>query len=103
MKGRLQLLLTQWIEAQQETNRKLDSIASLLVSNQLLQECIDHAGQARSADEIAELVADSFSAGRCLVSELDQRNRDFEYQKSEFFIDENDGDTNGPGKGLAQF
>ena len=73
------------------------------MSHQLLQECVDHAGQPRSADEIAELVADSFSAGRCLVSELDQRNREFEYQKSEFFIDENDGDNNGPGSGLAQF
>jgi hypothetical protein len=103
MKGRLQLLLSQWIEAQQETNKKLDTIASLLVSHQLLQECVDHAGQPRSADEIAELVADSFSAGRCLVSELDQRNKEFEYQKSEFFIDENDSDGNGPGSGLAQF
>ena len=103
MKGRLQLLLSQWIETQQETNKKLDTIASLLVSHQLLQECVDHAGQPRSADEIAELVADSFSAGRCLVSELDQRNREFEYQKSEFFIDENEGDNNGPGSGLAQF
>ena len=103
MKGRLQLLLTQWIEAQQETNRKLDTIASLLVSHQLLQECVDHAGQPRSADEIAELVADSFSAGRCLVSELDQRNKEFEYQKSEFFIDENDSENNGPGSGLAKF
>ena len=103
MKGRLQLLLSQWIEAQQETNKKLDTIASLLVSHQLLQECVDHAGQPRSAGEIAELVADSFSAGRCLVSELDQRNSEFEYQKSEFFIDENDGDNNSPGSGLAQF
>ncbi len=103
MKGRLQLLLSQWIEAQQETNKKLDTIASLLVSHQLLQECVDHAGQPRTADEIAESVADSFSAGRCLVSELDQRNREFEYQKSEFFIDENEGDNNDPGSGLAQF
>ena len=101
MKGRLQLLLSQWIEAQQETNKKLDTIASLLVSHQLLQECVDHAGQPRSADEIAGAL--QISAGRCLVSELDQRNREFEYQKSEFFIDENDGDNNGPGSGLAQF
>lgn len=88
MKGRLQLLLSQWIETQQETNKKLDTITSILVSNQLLQECVDHTGQGREADEIAELIADSFSAGRCLLSELDQRNRDFEYQKSEFFIDD---------------
>ena len=88
MKGRLQLLLSQYIETQQETNRKLDTIAALLVSNQLLQECVDHAGKTREADVIAELVADSFSAARCLLSELDQRNKEFEYQKSEFFVDE---------------
>lgn len=88
MKGRLQLLLSQYIETQQETNRKLDTIAALLVSNQLLQECVDHAGQTREADTIAELVADSFSAARCLLSELDQRNKEFEYQKSEFFVNE---------------
>ena len=103
MVGRLQLLLTQWIETQQETNKKLDTIASLLISHQILQECVDHAGQAREADETAELVADSFSAGRCLLSELDQRNRDFEYQKSEFFIDEDESDNKNSGNGLAQF
>ena len=81
-------MLSQYIETQQETNRKLDPIAALLVSNQLLQECVDHAGQTREADAIAELVADSFSAARCLLSELDQRNKEFEYQKSEFFVNE---------------
>lgn len=81
-------MLSQYIETQQETNRKLDTIAALLVSNQLLQECVDHAGQTREADTIAELVADSFSAARCLLSELDQRNKEFEYQKSEFFVNE---------------
>ena len=103
MNGRLQLLLTQWTEAQQETNKKLDTIASLLISSQILQECVDHAGKPREADETAELVADSFSAGRCLLSELDQRNRDFEYQKSEFFIDEEASDNKDTGNGLTQF
>ncbi len=73
------------------------------MSNQILQECVDHAGKAREADETAELVADSFSAGRCLLSELDQRNRDFEYQKSEFFIDQDDSENKDTGNGLAQF
>ena len=72
MKGRLTLLLTQWVEAQQETNKKLDTIAAILVSNQLLQECVDHAGNPRGPQDIADLVADSFSAGRCLLGELDQ-------------------------------
>jgi hypothetical protein len=103
MKGRLQLLLSQWIETQQETNKKLDTIASLLVSSQILQECVGHDGQARAADETAELVADSFSAARCLLSELDQRNRDFEYQKSEFFIEEESSENKDNGNGLAQF
>ena len=87
MKGRLQLLLTQYIEEQQKTNKALEKIAELLISHQLLQECIDHAGQPREADVVAELVADSFSAGLCLLNELEQRNKEFDYQKSEFFVD----------------
>mgnify|MGYP003136143086 FL=1 len=87
MKGRLQLLLTQYIEEQQKTNKALEKIAALLISHQLLQECIDHAGQPREADVVAELVADSFSAGLCLLNELEQRNKEFDYQKSEFFVD----------------
>ena len=87
MKGRLQLLLTQYIEEQQKINKALEKIAALLISHQLLQECIDHAGQPREADVVAELVADSFSAGLCLLNELEQRNKEFDYQKSEFFVD----------------
>jgi len=91
VKGRLQLLLTQYIEEQQKTNKALEKIAALLISNQLLQECIDHAGKPREADVVAELVADSFSAGLCLLNELEQRNKEYDYQKSEFFVDEDPG------------
>lgn len=91
MKGRLQLLLTQYIEEQQKTNKALEKIAALLISNQLLQECIDHTGKPREADVVAELVADSFSAGLCLLNELEQRNKEYDYQKSEFFVDEDPG------------
>lgn len=91
MKGRLQLLLTQYIEEQQKTNKALEQIAALLISNQLLQECVDHVGKPREADVVAELVADSFSAGLCLLNELEQRNKEYDYQKSEFFIDEDPG------------
>lgn len=91
MKGRLQLLLTQYIEEQQKTNKALEKIAALLISNQLLQECIDHAGKPREADVVAELVADSFSAGLCLLNELEQRNKEYDYQKSEFFVDTDSG------------
>jgi|TARA_R100000081_G_C4787881_1_gene155775 predicted transcriptional regulator len=87
VKGRLQLLLSQYIEEQQKTNKALEKIAALLVSNQLLQECVDHSGKTREADVVAELIADSYSAGLCLLNELEQRNKEFDYQKSEFFVD----------------
>ena len=90
MRGRLQLLLSQYIEEQQRTNKALEKIAALLVSNQLLQECVDHSGKTREADVVAELIADSYSAGLCLLNELEQRNKEFDYQKSEFFVDERD-------------
>ena len=88
MKGRLQLLLTQYIEEQQKTNKALEKIAALLISNQLLQECVDHRGDSREADVVAEIVVNSFSAGLCLLNELEQRNKEFDYQKSEFFVEE---------------
>lgn len=96
MTNRLQLLLTQYVEAQQETNRNLEKIAALIISNQLLQECVDHNGQTRAAEDVAVLISESFSAGLCLLGELEQRNKDFDYQKSEFFVDEpddSDGDN----------
>ena len=52
------------------TNARLDKICALLVSNQLLQECVSPEGEARSANECAELVTDSFCAGMCLSEEL---------------------------------
>lgn len=88
MNNRLQLLLTEVIQQHEKTQSLLEKIASLLISQQLLQECVDHAGQNRTAEEVASLVTESYSAGRCLLEELDQRNREFDYQKSEFFIDE---------------
>ncbi len=76
------------------TNARLDKICALLVSNQLLQECVSPEGEARSANECAELVTDSFCAGMCLSEELNSRSKEFEYQKSEFFVDEDDEDEN---------
>lgn len=69
------------------TNAKLDKICALLVSNQLLQECVSPEGEARSAVDCAEIVTDSFCAGMCLSEELNSHSKDFEYQKSEFFVD----------------
>ena len=72
------------------TNAKLDKICALLVSNQLLQECVSPEGEARSAVDCAEIVTESFCAGMCLSEDLNSRSKEFEYQKSEFFVDSDD-------------
>jgi hypothetical protein len=69
-----------------QTNIKLDKVCALLVSNQLLQECISPEGEIRSAQDCAEIVSESFCAGMCLNEELSDRSKEFDYQKSEFFI-----------------
>jgi hypothetical protein len=74
------------------TNAKLDKICSLLVSNQLLQECVSPEGEARSAVDCAEIVMESYCAGMCLSEDLNERIKEFEYQKSEFFIDDEDNE-----------
>jgi hypothetical protein len=71
-----------------KTNEKLDKICAILISNQLLQECISPEGQARSAEQCAEIVNESFCAGMCLSEELNTRTREFDYQKSEFFVED---------------
>jgi hypothetical protein len=65
----------------------LEKVTALLVSDQLLQECVSPEGTARSAAECAEIITDSYCAGLCLAEELSSHNRDFDYQKSEFFLD----------------
>lgn len=96
MSNRLFKRLDQLIELQIEHNRQLDKITALLVGQQLLTECVDYQGNARSPEDCAEITVEGFSAALCLMSELDQRNRDYQYQKSEFFIndDEDDDDDN---------
>ena len=71
-----------------KVNNKLDRLCALSVSNQLLQECVGPDGSGRTAEECADIVVESFMAGICLTDELDNRTREFDYQKSEFFIDE---------------
>ena len=75
-----------------QTNTKLDKICALLVSNQLLQECISPEGEVRTAQDCAEIVSESFCAGMCLNEELSDRSKEFDYQKSEFFIDDDNDD-----------
>ena len=70
-----------------KTNTLLEKVTALLVSDQLLQECVSPEGTARSAAECAEIITDSYCAGLCLAEELSSHNRDFDYQKSEFFLD----------------
>lgn len=69
-----------------ETNRALDRIASLLVSTQLLQECVSPDGEARDAETCAEIVIDSYNAGQCLHEQMIGAQREFKYQVSEFYI-----------------
>jgi hypothetical protein len=69
------------------TNQKLDKICALLVSDQLLQECIDPEGVPRDAETCAGIVTDSFSAGLCLSEDLNSHQREFAYHVSEFFIE----------------
>ena len=71
-----------------QTNEKLDKICALLISNQLLQECVSPEGQPRTAEQCADIVSESFCAGMCLADELSDHRKKFDYQKSEFFIDD---------------
>lgn len=88
MSKRLLNALDQLIALQKEQSIKLDRLTALLTSDQLLNECVDHQGNARAPEECADIVIEGFSAALCLMGELDQRNRDYQYQKQEFFIDD---------------
>jgi hypothetical protein len=90
MSKRLFQKLDQLIELQKEQNIRLDKIAALIVGQQLLTECVDYQGSARAPEECADITIEGFSAALCLMSRLDQRNREYQYQKQEFFIEDND-------------
>ena len=98
MASKIEAILSKLVEIQVQQNAKLDKLAALLLSQQLLTECIDHNGHVRDADTCAELVSESFSAGLCLLGELEQRNKQYLYQMSEFFIDDDivSDDDDGP-------
>lgn len=88
--------------------KRLDRIVALLerhnalmISGQLLNECISPEGVPREAEECANIVTESYSAALCLNSELEDRNKHFDYQCAEFFVDksnsdDDDDDDNGP-------
>lgn len=90
--SKLNQLLHTLVELQKETNIRLDKIAGLLTSDQLLTECVGPDGEPRSAENCADIVSEAFSAGLALQSEFDQRNRNYQYAKEEFFIDGDDED-----------
>lgn len=80
-------------------NKKLDKIiellerqCSLIISGQLMTECVAPDGTPREAEECASIVTESYSAALCLESELLDRNKHYDYQCAEFFVDESDED-----------
>lgn len=95
------------LEKLSETNRALDRIASLLVSTQLLQECVSPEGEARSAEDCAEIVVESFNAGMCLQEQMVGIQKDFKYHVDEFYIsdkdeeDEDEEEDEGPPPNIA--
>lgn len=93
MNTKLSQALDQLIALQKEQNLKLDRITAILISTQLLTECVDYDGKPRNSEECAEITLEGFSAALCLMSELDQRNREYQYQKQEFFVDDDENDN----------
>lgn len=97
MSSRFYDQLEKLIELQKEQNEKLethniklDKMIALLAGNQLIAECVDPQGQIRTAEECAEVVLEGFSAALCMMSEIEQRTKEYQYQKQEFFIDNED-------------
>ena len=76
------------IELIKENNKKLDKVCALVTSLTVLQETISPEGEIRTADEIAELITESYMSAKALDSELENRGKQYEYHMSEFFIDD---------------
>jgi len=68
----------------------LERQTALMISNQLLTECVGLDGNPRSAEECADIVTESYSAALCLHKDLENRNKQFDYQCAEFFVDEDE-------------
>lgn len=84
--NKVEKLHRELLEKLTETNRALDRIAALLVSTQLLTECVSPEGEVRSAEVCAEIVTDSYGAGLCLLEEMKGTQKNFAYQVDEFYI-----------------
>ena len=84
-------------EFQKHTIEKLDKLiqlmekmCALMVSDQLLNECVSAEGAPRTAEECAEIVKESFCASLCLSKDMEDDQRGFEYSVSEFFVGDDD-------------
>ena len=103
---KIEKLNRELLEKLTETNRALDRIAALLVSSQLLQECVSPEGEVRSAEDCAEIVTDSYGAGLCLQEQMKGTQKDFAYQVDEFYIsddedEEDEDEDDGPAPNIA--
>lgn len=83
---RLEEFQKQLLEQLAATNAKLDKLAAILLSSQLLEECISPEGEIRTAEECADIVRESFCAGLCISQELNSNQQQFQYQVSEFYL-----------------
>lgn len=84
---RIEEFQRQILEQMAATNAKLDKLAAVLLSSQLLEECVSPEGEIRTAEECADIVRESFCAGLCISQELNNNQKEFQYQVSEFYID----------------
>lgn len=80
--------LNKLIELHTQQNNKLDRITAILVGDQLLTECVDHQGSQRTPEECVDIVGEGYSAALCMLETLDQKDKEYQYQKQEFFIEE---------------
>jgi hypothetical protein len=81
------------VESLNNLNTKLDKLCALLISDQILEEAVSLEGEVRTPAQCAEIIKNSFGAGLCLSKDLDSDHRSFQYSVSEFFIDEDDDDS----------
>ena len=86
--AKLENYLKELLEKQEKQTKLLEKICALLVSQQLLDEVISPEGEVREPEECAVIVQDSFVAGMCLAEEMNDKVKQFEYHKQEFFVDD---------------
>jgi hypothetical protein len=81
-------LQRQQIELTTELIKRVEKLIAVNLSTQLLTECIAPDGNPRTADQVAELVTESFCGALCISNELNPHQKGFDYQVSEFFIED---------------